>query len=301
VHQLKEIARNYSLILPPSLTPDLPSSIVSQFKWLFNELRAMFLVAQRLQPERFDAKIVVLWDEYDSVIGSALLDQVQQSPSTELSPASSQLISSHLETLRGLGIAMKGMQSSTRLFFVTGISRLALSVRLAVGCLLKWRCVYFVMQCIPCFMFAELRLLNYPTAFSRLLLMASLSFTVAFAFVLQSLLSGVNQLQDITNDQNYSDLVGLTWDQIQAAFPTRLQLLADKTYEYVQRSKKAEDDLKEAFGVTDKTQTVASMSAEQRLQCLHLIMNDRCGSSKLPKVIFFQCSVTLVFVHVVHV
>jgi hypothetical protein len=150
VHQLKEIARNYSLILPPSLTPDLPSSIVSQFKWLFNELRAMFLVAQRLQPERFDSKIVVLWDEYDAVIGNALLDDVQQSPSTKLPRASSQLISSHLKTLRGLGIAMKGLQSSTQLFFVTGVSRLALSVRLAVGCLLKWRCVYFVMQCIPC-------------------------------------------------------------------------------------------------------------------------------------------------------
>ncbi len=110
----------------------------------------MFLVAQRLQPERFDSKIVVLWDEYDAVIGNALLDDVQQSPSTKLPRASSQLISSHLKTLRGLGIAMKGLQSSTQLFFVTGVSRLALSVRLAVGCLLKWRCVYFVMQCIPC-------------------------------------------------------------------------------------------------------------------------------------------------------
>jgi hypothetical protein len=90
------------------------------------------------------------------------------------------------------------------------------------------------------------------------------------------LLSGANQLQDITNDQNYSDLVGLTWDQIQAAFPTRLQQLADRTYEAVQHSK-SNVKFKEAFGVTDETQTVASMSAEQRLQCLHIIMNDRYG------------------------
>ncbi len=90
----------------------------------------MFSFAKKLQPERFDAKVVVLWDEYDSVIGNALLEHVQLSPSTELPPASSQLISSHLATLRGLGIAMKSMQSSTRLFFVTGTSRLALAVRL---------------------------------------------------------------------------------------------------------------------------------------------------------------------------
>ncbi len=98
---------------------------------------------------------------------------------------------------------------------------------------------------------------------------------------LQSLLSGANQLQDITNDQAYSDLVGLTWDQIQAAFPARLQLLADKTYDDVQRPDAA-DDAMAAFGVTDETQTVASMSAEQRLQCLHLIMNDRYGCLNYP-------------------
>jgi hypothetical protein len=90
----------------------------------------------------------------------------------------------------------------------------------------------------------------------------------------QGLLSGANQLQDLTNDPDYSDLVGLTWDQIQAAFPTRLQQLANKTYEEVQRSK-ADDDVMEAFGVTEKTQAVASMSPEERLQRLHLIMNDR--------------------------
>ena len=92
----------------------------------------MFSVAEKLQPERFDAQVVVLWDEYDSVIGNALLEQVKQSTLTELPSASSQLIASHLATLRRLGAIVKGLQSSTRLFFVTGISRLALAVRLCV-------------------------------------------------------------------------------------------------------------------------------------------------------------------------
>ncbi len=133
LNQLQQIADNYRLTLPLLQNPESPSSIVSQFKWLFNELHSMFWEAQCLQPARFDAKVVVLWDEYDSVIGNALLLQQQQSPSIELPPASSQLISSHLETLRGLGMAMKGMQKNTRLFFVTGISRLALAVRFTIG------------------------------------------------------------------------------------------------------------------------------------------------------------------------
>jgi hypothetical protein len=120
------------------------------------------------------------------------------------------------------------------------------------------------------------------------------SFCVSHA---QSGFASVDHLHDLSKYQKFDDLVGLSWEQIRATFPARLQQLADETYGHVQRSE-AEDDLMEAFGVTDQTQTVASMSAEQRLQCLHLIMNDRCGSSILLKVIFFQCSVTLLFVRV---
>jgi hypothetical protein len=109
---------------------------------------------------------------------------------------------------------------------------------------------------------------------------------------LQSLLSGANQIQDITNDQNCSDLVGITWDQIQSAFPTRLQQLADKTYEAVQRSK-ADDDVMEAFGVTDKTQAVASMLAEERRQRLQCIMNDRFGCATLFFAIAQPCWIHL--------
>ncbi len=96
----------------------------------------------------------------------------------------------------------------------------------------------------------------------------------------QSLLSGANQLQDITNDPDYSDLVGLSWDQIQAAFPTRLQQLADETYEAVQRSK-ADEDVMEPSGVAHEAPKVVSSLPEERLQRLHLIMNDRCGCATL--------------------
>jgi hypothetical protein len=133
LNQLQQIADNYRLTLPLLQNPESPSSITSQFQWLFNELHSMFWEAQCLQPARFDAQVVVLWDEYDSVIGNALLEHVEQSKSTELPPASSQLISSHLETLRGLASVVKGMQKNTRLFFVTGTSRLALAVRFTIG------------------------------------------------------------------------------------------------------------------------------------------------------------------------
>jgi hypothetical protein len=94
------------------------------------------------------------------------------------------------------------------------------------------------------------------------------------------LLSGANQLQDITNEPKFSDLLGLSWQQIQAAFPSRLQQLADSTYEQV-RCSQAQDDVMAAFGVTDEKQTVATnMTAEQRLHCLQSVMNDRYGRAK---------------------
>ncbi len=92
----------------------------------------------------------------------------------------------------------------------------------------------------------------------------------------QSLLTGANQLRDLTNNSEYFDLLGLTWAQIRAAFPNRLLQLADKTYEAVQRSK-ASNHVMAAFGVTDEVPTVASMTSEQRLQRLECIMNDRYG------------------------
>ena len=103
---------------------------------------------------------------------------------------------------------------------------------------------------------------------------------ICLIFVPQGILASVDQLPDKTHSEAFNNLVGLTWEQIQAKFPVRLQQLADETYDAVQRSK-ADYDVMEAFGVTDKSQTVASMTAEQRLQCLHIIMNDRCGCTML--------------------
>ena len=138
LHQLKRIAEDYNLTLPPSPNLESPSSIASQFGWLHGELCKMFAVAELIQPERFDSNAVVLLDEFGSVVGNALLDQEQQSPHQELhsspteSPSSSsQLILSHLHMVRQLCLTMKD-ESRTQLFFVTGIARLNLSVRFGV-------------------------------------------------------------------------------------------------------------------------------------------------------------------------
>jgi hypothetical protein len=121
--QLREIAEDYNLTLPPSPQPESPSSIASQFGWLFTELYEMFSVAKRIQPNRFDSSVVVLLDEFGSVVGNALIKQAQQSPQTE-----SPLISSHLDMVRRLCTFMKD-ERRTQLFFVTGIAQLNLSVR----------------------------------------------------------------------------------------------------------------------------------------------------------------------------
>ena len=96
----------------------------------------MFLVAEKLQPERFNANVVVLWDEYGSVVGNALIEQVQQSPpsvlpSSSSSSLSSELILSHLHMVRRLCKVMKD-ECRTRLFFVTGVARLNLSVQFVI-------------------------------------------------------------------------------------------------------------------------------------------------------------------------
>jgi hypothetical protein len=84
-----------------------------------NQLHGMFTVAQMLQPDQFDSRLVVLWDEYDTVYNSMLLN-AEQSHSTH----------SHTVHLCELANTMKDMNSDkVRLFFVTGITRIAMTVR----------------------------------------------------------------------------------------------------------------------------------------------------------------------------
>jgi hypothetical protein len=107
--------------------------MTSRFRWLFIELNRMFLVAQKLQPDRFDARVVVLWDEYDSVCSELLLKQADfNEESATYTKSASELnakaLNQHITVLRDLGQLMKDMQLKTRMFFVTGITRIALTV-----------------------------------------------------------------------------------------------------------------------------------------------------------------------------
>lgn len=101
-----------------------------------------------------------------------------------------------------------------------------------------------------------------------------MDFIAIFAF--QSLLSGMNQVVDVTDFPPYADLVGLTWEQIAAAFPNRLQTLASETYSSVQAAT-VESDVMKAFGA-DSGPAPALTPGEQ-LKCLRDVLKDRYVSA----------------------
>jgi hypothetical protein len=112
--------------------------------------------------------------------------------------------------------------------------------------------------------------------------------------LLQSLLGGANQILDITNDPEVSSLLGLTWDEIKNAFPTRVQELADSVHNRILSSgcKSLPPDVLTAFGIsmdvddigcetkleTSEMLALQSMTSEQRLESLRIIIKDRFES-----------------------
>jgi hypothetical protein len=97
------------------------------------------------------------------------------------------------------------------------------------------------------------------------------------------LFSGANQLVDITNEAKFEDLLGLTWEQIVARYPQRMQLLADQTYELAKRSNDSGQfsayhslPLLSSSDVAVEPQLIVpEMNSEQRLECLRIAIRNR--------------------------